>query len=276
VYTNRPYYAVYLQDLLAERSRTNPRYSLRAFARSLSIDAGALSAVLSSKRPLTFKQAEKILTRIAPGPAERKRVLASVVFQQKSRPLLRRDPKVKSFSRANLANQKTRALDLDFFHIVADWYHAAILELTYLPDFKNDVRWIAKTLGITTLEAKAAIARLLELELLENKDGKLQKVNQQVELPTLESTSHARRRKQIQIRQKAIQAIESDPIESRYMSSLTMCIDPALLPEARRRIEEFNDSLCAFLESGSRKEVYAMEIGLFRLQQQNVILGDKK
>jgi hypothetical protein len=51
------------------------------------------------------------------------------------------------------------------------------------------------------------------------------------------------------------------------MTTVTMCIDPDLLEEAKKRIDDFNDSLCAFLESGKRKEVYTMEIGLFSLEQ---------
>src|SRR4051794_37275616 len=54
--TNR-FHTVYLREELARRCDFNPRYSLRAFARSLGTDPGTLSRVLTCRRPLTLKSA---------------------------------------------------------------------------------------------------------------------------------------------------------------------------------------------------------------------------
>ena len=81
------------------------------------------------------------------------------------------------------------------------------------------------------------------------------------------ATSVARRNKQIQIREKAIEAIEEFPIEKRSMTSMTMCIDEELMPEARKLISEFNEAMSKLLESGSKDKVYALEVGLFPLQK---------
>lgn len=44
-----------LQNELARRKKINPRYSLRAFARSVAIEHSTLSQLLRGKRPLTWK-----------------------------------------------------------------------------------------------------------------------------------------------------------------------------------------------------------------------------
>jgi uncharacterized protein (TIGR02147 family) len=259
------YYTKLLRSELEERIAKNANYSLRAYARSLGINAGALSAIMSGQRPLSLKQALKLLARLDLDAATHRHFLQSVVERQQKRDLRRRDPKVKQYAFAGA--EAGRPLNIDIFHMIADWYHAAILELSYEEDFKASPQWIAKELGISVMESKAALERLMEFGLLEEVDGKLVKRDAKLELADPYSTSAARRRKQKQIRQKAIEAIDQDPVESRYMTTITMCIDPALLPEARRRIDEFNDSLCAFLESGARKQVYTMELGLFALQK---------
>ena len=51
-----------LQDEFARRRRTNSRYSLRAFARSVHIEHSTLSQLLRGKRPLTWKSIGRIAT----------------------------------------------------------------------------------------------------------------------------------------------------------------------------------------------------------------------
>lgn len=262
---HRPFHISYLQGELERRLGKNPGYSLRAFCRDLRTDSGTLSSILSQKRPLSFRMAEKFAEKLGLKASERARFLTSVVLVQSGRELLRRDPKVRTFKPAHYRNPKT--LDQEKFRAVSDWYHAAILELTFRKDFDADPQWISQELGISIHEARAALARLLELGLLVFQGGRIFKANDHLELDGAGLTSEARRKKQIQIRNKAISAIRNHPIQSRYMTTVTMCIDPERLPEARQRVEEFNDSLCAFLEGGNRTEVYALEVGLFSLQE---------
>ena len=45
-----------------------------------------------------------------------------------------------------------------------------------------------------------------------------------------------------------------------------MAIDPTKLPEARRRIRQFRDELCDYLESGDQTEVYRWNMQLVPLK----------
>jgi transcriptional regulator with XRE-family HTH domain len=70
VIAQRPRYlasaALRLRDILGDefsrRRRINPRYSLRAFARSVRIEHSTLSQLLRGKRPLTWKSIDRIAT----------------------------------------------------------------------------------------------------------------------------------------------------------------------------------------------------------------------
>jgi transcriptional regulator with XRE-family HTH domain len=57
--------ADYLVGIFNERKDKNPRYSLRAFARSLGVSSGQLSEILSSKRPLSHKLGRRIAIAMA-------------------------------------------------------------------------------------------------------------------------------------------------------------------------------------------------------------------
>jgi transcriptional regulator with XRE-family HTH domain len=57
--------ADYLISIFNERKDKNPRYSLRAFARSLGVSSGQLSEILSGKRPLSHKLARRISIALA-------------------------------------------------------------------------------------------------------------------------------------------------------------------------------------------------------------------
>lgn len=57
--------AEYLMMIFNERKDKNPRYSLRAFARSLGVSSGQLSEILSGKRPLSHKLARRIAIALA-------------------------------------------------------------------------------------------------------------------------------------------------------------------------------------------------------------------
>ena len=77
--------------------------------------------------------------------------------------------------------------------------------------------------------------------------------------------SAAIRKRHKQILGKALESIDTHSVAERDFSSMTLTIDPALLPEAKKRITAFRRELCAFLESSKRKRVYEISIQLFPL-----------
>jgi len=81
------------------------------------------------------------------------------------------------------------------------------------------------------------------------------------------TTNAALRKHQRQSLEKALHSLENDPIEARSMTSMTMAIDPARLPEAKRLIEDFTQKLSQFLENGQSTSVYQLGIALFPLQK---------
>src|SRR4051812_2340511 len=110
----------FLKSELSKRCERNPRYSLRAFARSLGVSHTVLSLVLAGKRPLARKSALRISERLELDPTQK------ATFLQFGDP----GPRFQA-----------QQLSLDQFALIADWYHYAILSLLELPRARFEAAW---------------------------------------------------------------------------------------------------------------------------------------
>jgi uncharacterized protein (TIGR02147 family) len=259
------YYITCLEEEFARRCERNPRYSLRAFARALGVSDGALSEIFHGKRIPRPSTLQRIFMKLALTPEDQRRFTASIGDIQRSRGLQRISP---VFRFAPEQVPAVRDWSLEMFRVISDWYHLAIVELTYVEGFRPEPAWIAGQLGISIPETRQAIRRLLELGILEERDGALRKSDEQTTTADKHLTTPALRRYQRQVLEKARDSLENDPIDRRSMTGMTFAIDPALLPEAKRKIEKFTQELTRFLESKSRRRVYQMAIALYPLQKE--------
>lgn len=247
-----------LQQELLERCRKNPKYSLRAFARSLGVQAPSLSHWLRGRRPLSRAQIARLGEALGLGPAELGRYLDAP-----SEPA--------GFS----------SLSEDAFSVIADWYHFAILELVSLPHFRSEPSWIARALGISVSEANIAIERLARLELLQTRGRKWR--TSTAGNSTLAASAGAPfstvalRRVQKQFLEKALVALDQVPVERRDQTGMTLCVAHADLPEIRSRIKKFRRELTSFVERNKKSdEVYQLVTSIYPLSQTQIQEGARK
>jgi uncharacterized protein (TIGR02147 family) len=158
-----------------------------------------------------------------------------------------------------------RLVDPDDFAVISSWYHYAILELTYVDGFRSDAAWIARRLGITRLEARDAISRLLRLGLLREDAGVYAKSDKTLHT-ALHRTAPALRRHFRQILEMAATSLEKDELGSRNMSGMTVPVDRAKVATAKDMIAEFTQKLCDFLATGPKTDVYQLAICLYPLE----------
>lgn len=260
-----PYYKLFLEHELARRCEKNPRYSLRSFARALGLNPASLSRVLTGKRPLAWKAAQRLLKVLDLSPAEERSFLLSVVEESKSRKLQRLPSDLKQ----HLKGEVPQGMEVSFetFKTISDWEHYAIRQLTCVKGFRPQAKWIAGQLGITETQSKLAVERLLRVGLLKKENGTFKKTDDDLIVESPNLTSSALKKHQKQLLQKAADSIENDPIDTRSMSSLTLAIDPAKLPLAKKMISDFEALLGEALSEGERNQVYQMQISFFPLQK---------
>jgi uncharacterized protein (TIGR02147 family) len=237
----------------SQRRGRNSSYSLRAFARHLSLSSGALSEIFVKKRPLTVKQGDKIAARLGYSPNERLVFLGAI--------------------RALHAPEVVPVIDKPFtevteqaFRIVSDWYHYAIRELVETVGFKSDPRWIAERLGISVTEVKGALTRLEKTGLIE-KNNLSWKTSQSVTTHH-DVPSHAQRHFHRQSLDRVKSALDEVPLELRDITAITMAIDVSKLNTAKEEIKKFRRRLSQILEQGRKTEVYQLNIQLIPLTRE--------
>ncbi len=249
---------------LEARIRTNPRYSLRALAKHLAMSPGELSEVIRSKRALSLKLAQKIAQSLEMSPSEFRQLLA-----------LAAAPTAASAVPLKSEWQNRQSLDEDRFRLVSDWWCFSILSLADCAGFEWSAEVISGQLGITAFEARQAMERLERLELVvRTSPTAVRVVHDFVEhLTSVPST--AIRRYHRSLLEKAILALDGQPMEERDITGIGMAIDMRDLPAMKSEIAEFQDRLMAKYAKGTgstrrrRKAtaVYQLEMALFSLTQ---------
>jgi uncharacterized protein (TIGR02147 family) len=256
----------FLSEELARRSRANPRYSQRAFARQLGLAPGELSEVLSGRRPLSVKSAMKIACALGLSPAETRHLVYLSQLERVGAAEPTEEPQ---------DALRTQQLTLDMFHIVSDWYCFAILNLADTDDFRSETQWIARRLGISPAEAKVALERLERVGLLERDpatQGRTLRVARDYVLSPSGVPSEAVRSYHRQILKKASEALELQTVEEREISGVGLAVHPKHIDAIKKEMSEFQDRIVAKYGKGLRKEVYHLEMALFRLTEK----GEKR
>ncbi len=229
------------------RKQKNQAYSLRAFASFLNIGVASISDCIAGKRALSLKNLLKIKEKLSLSPAETELLLS----------------KTKRHNQIDIDWEIIYLKDEEF-KIISDWYHYAILELSYIKNHKADPVWIAKFLSISELEAQIALERLVNLNFIKIERDKIKKLTPPIS-SSKDIPSSAVRKRHKQMLEIASECIENEPIEKRKFFEITMAIDPALIPKAHEMMIKYGRKICKILESKNQKEVYSLSMSLFPL-----------
>jgi uncharacterized protein (TIGR02147 family) len=263
-------YREFLRQVLADKVKANPSFSLRAFSRRLRIAHSALSGVLRGTRHLSPRSALQVATLLQL-PPEDVEYFCLLVEKETARTSVQREI-VSNRLKAALPAGPVKGLSPDEFRVIADWYHFAILEYadTGNPDFHPSR--LARRLRVPVAEVRAAIDRLVRLGLLgEHPDrrGCYRKANSYVRFET-RAPSSAFVSNHKQILALASESIESQPVEERLFGSETVAFSKQELPKVRSLAEEFYNRLLKLTETSSPKtEVYNFGVHFFKLISTN-------
>lgn len=259
-------YRMILKEELDSRLAHNPNYSLRAFARDLSISPSRLSEILNYKQGLSRPAAEKIAAYLNLTSDEYDYFLDLVTAAHA------RSPKDRQGAKARVLRYKAEhdafyQMKTDTFKIISDWFHLGILELCGLGEVQDDPRNLGKRLGITPIQAELAVDRLIRVGLLERKEKVLKPLTNtgwiQSEVP-----SESIRKFHRQILQKAIDALAVQSIGEREFNSNVLTISKKDIPEAKAAIRKFQQRFCANVkETSNHDELYCLAIQFFSLSE---------
>ncbi len=247
------YYIKILENELEARSAKNPNFSLRSFARLLKVEPATLSRCLSRKRPLPMPSAQKVVTRLMLSPGQEKLFMESLIQDHLK-------AKVRSPS---VGKQGFPAISQETFEVIAEWYHNAILEMTFIPGAMTSIAKIAGTLGISQVQASTALNRLSHLGFLEKTDSGYRKTNHSQTIANTSLTTKALKKHQKQILQMASQAIDTYDLRDRQATTMCLAASKSKIPQAKVMVTNFLRELTGFLEDGDDRQLYHININLF-------------
>lgn len=253
--TTQAYYISKIKECLSVKQRANPLYSLRAFSRDIGVHHGTLGQVLKGTRPLPYKVADTVVNKLNLGPKERTLFMESLLRKKLSIDSIKIDDLDERFM-----------LDESYYKVLAEWEHAAILELFNLHDFQGSVEEICSKLSLSTNRAEVALNNLVICGLLIlDKNEKLHLAHP--ELRTTEDIKNqALRDSHIETMKMGIEKIESVEVELRDFSSTTVALSLDKLPEAKTIIREFRMKMSALLrDSDPKTDVFQLAIQFFPL-----------
>ena len=251
----KPNFRLWLQSQLMERCRKNPSYSLRSFSAFLDMEASNISQIISGKRVASTKVITRICEKLSVSPNQLNLFLSEIESRKKKKLDIPESDK------------KFKILAEDTFAYISTWYHAAIMELTFVGTLENNPKLIAKVLSLTVTEVKMAIERMIRLDLLKVENNVLIKTNQFITNFTPGFTSSANKEFQRQIIKKSLDAIDNVVAEEKDITSMTMAIDVDRLPEAKKIIAKFRRDLSNYLEDGEQTRVYNFAIQLYPISK---------
>ncbi len=245
-----------LQARLGEMKRKNPSYSVRAFAKKVGLNSGALSAILNGKRNVSEILARRIAERLMLDPQERAELFS--LFPEKRR-------YQKEGMKTDSVDPTYLQLSAAQYRVVGEWQHFAILTLLEVQDFDSSAEWIAKRLNLSVTKTEQSIARMISIGMLErNEDGKLIKAPQKFRT-TDDVVDTSIRRSHEETLELAKESLSRDSIDERDFTHISLAIDPKNMSMAKELIRKFQDEFATLVESGNQAEVYRLSMQFFPL-----------
>lgn len=215
----------YLNHILLEKKRKNPRYSIRSWSKQLGYENPAfLAQVLKGQRKLKPDLGQKISEHLKLSQDEKKYfdgliLIANAKNEAETELFLKVLEQIRP-------NHKVHSVALDLFRYIADWYHLAILEMLSLKNFNSDPSEISRQLGGEPNSQTVAVAleRLKRLKLIKEVNGVLKRVNNKSLLIDFKIPSEAIRKHHSQMIEKALTAIDQQNISERNLNGSTLTI----------------------------------------------------
>lgn len=164
----------------------------------------------------------------------------------------------------------THRLDASQGAYHAEWFIPAVRELCAHHAFRDDPKWIAKTLhpAISPQQARQALTVLQDLGLLVRNDaGRLLQAETLLQTPDHPLGHHVAQFHRTMM-QRAAESLDSVPREEREIGALTLCIDEAQLKELKSELLAYRRRILQRYQAGDRaSRVVQVNFQLFPLSK---------
>jgi uncharacterized protein (TIGR02147 family) len=261
-------YREFLKDYYQSKKKENPAFSFRYFSKKAGLQSGNyLKLVMDGERSITQKTVSKFIQGLNLNEWEAL-YFENLVFFNHAKDKIDKDYYSKNMELAKSHHSQV-ILTKDQYEVLTNWYPLAIKELSLLPEFKLDYRWISNRLKqkITPKQAKEAVDLLERLNLIkvDLKKGKIHNTSHTMLTPEVDTSEP------ISIFHKNAmelgrEAIDQQSVEERHLHSLIVALNKKDLPEAFKKISKFTNEMNDHFMKGKPYDViYQLAIQLYRM-----------
>lgn len=260
-------YREQLRSVFLKRVEKNKKYSLRAYARDLSLDPGQLSLVLNGKKNISLSKASELSKLLFQNPREMVIFFHAVEYElaETSDQKEKIATKIEKLQRSHTDFQAN--ISDDEFEVISNWYNIPLLELTGVKGLSVTAIQAAKYFGITEIEAMLGLEALSRLGFVK-KSGKAYSRLKHL-MTTTEIPSLAIKRFHQQMLTKSQKALFQQDIKKRYFSAVTVSIPADKVDELKKLITEQENRITEFalsLKNEPNQVIYQSSTQLFSLK----------
>lgn len=260
-------YRPYLRDWFDDYQRLHPAFTKRLWATRLKIDPGYLVRVLQGTAMISLPKLDDFVRvlRLEGLSAEYFRQLVRFCRAREEDEIAREYAALMA-----LRNVEVRNLDQNQYRFFQFWWFAVVRGILSVKEFRGDYKQLAADClpVITEEQAREAIALLQVLGLVRRLDDGVWELTEQHISTGEEWKSAAIRQYQRENMQLAMEALDAVAPEYRDVSTMTLTIQSADLPEVKARIAEFRRELTQMvLEAREMDSVFQLNIQFFPVMQ---------
>lgn len=265
--TDHANYRSFLSLVYTQAKAEDPSYSYARLSDDLGIGSTNAHGIITGKRPLTVKAAEKICDALGLTGLQKK-YFVTLAKQERARTAHERD---EAFDERLALRQKDLPSELDrrqlaFFE---HWYHAAILELLRLDEAEDSVEWIEAHIrpelpaarikeSLTLLEELGYIQQNPERKRLYPTDATITTGNEVLGLALM--SFHR------QMLKLSMEALDNVPRDERDISAITISVSPRLQAQLKDEIVALRKRFLQLAaEEEGTSEVVQVNIQMFPL-----------
>lgn len=262
------YYQNVLKDELRKRQLRNKSYSLRSYARDLSVAPSWLSEVLNSKKGISKNKAVEITTKLGLRPKNSERFILSTESKFARSPK-RRNGAIKDLIEL-MKDPESKNISQNELSQIKHWYQLVILDLLELTDYQPNIKWMGQKLGLTESEIKTSVDELIKMGWIKFENGEFIASFIEAETSFDEANTNINNI-QNQHLDLAKVALNNQKVDQREFLTMTMPFDIKEMKEVKKYIRQFQSDFAKkfYSKKLSKNSIYQLSLQWVRLDKGN-------
>lgn len=258
-----------LKEEFERRSKRNPNYSLRAFARDLKLSPSRLIDVMNSRMGMSLANASEVSKKLNFNETEHDFFL-DLVRSEHARKASDRNEAIQRVQFQRKIFGSCTQFDYDNICFFSNWIHIAIFECSKLPGFDGSAKWIAQQLGLPIGKIHQSLPLLERLKIVNIEKQKLVFVREHF-AAIRDIPSKPLRQYHHQVLDLAHQQLDVIPLDKREYIAAVLPFDEKLIQKAKQQIRKAMVTFCdEHVVSPEARKIYMLALQFFPVSGETV------